>query len=159
MHTSPGRGLLPKVRAMMVASCPDVELELRQVALERPHRRARRPQHRCRVRVAAAAGAAVPMGDDRARAAAGGAAQRPPRWPPATSVSIADLLDEPFLALPESAGPLRDYWLALDERDGHPPRIAAEINDTEETYEAVAERNRHLPAGRPATPRSSTAAT
>ena len=30
MHTSPGRGLLPKVRAMMVASCPDVELELRQ---------------------------------------------------------------------------------------------------------------------------------
>ena len=31
MHTSPGRGLLPKVRAMMVASCPDVELELRQV--------------------------------------------------------------------------------------------------------------------------------
>ena len=28
MHTSPGRGLLPKVRAMMVSSCPDVELEL-----------------------------------------------------------------------------------------------------------------------------------
>ena len=51
---------------------------------------------------------------------------------------MADLLDEPFLALPASAGPLRDYWLALDERDGHPVRIAAEINDTEETYEAVA---------------------
>ena len=51
---------------------------------------------------------------------------------------MADLLDEPFLALPESAGPLRDYWLALDERDGRPARIAAEINDTEETYEAVA---------------------
>ena len=32
MHTSPGRGLLPRVRAMMVASCPGVELELRQVA-------------------------------------------------------------------------------------------------------------------------------
>jgi DNA-binding transcriptional LysR family regulator len=31
MHTSPGRGLLPKVRARMVASCPGVELELRQV--------------------------------------------------------------------------------------------------------------------------------
>ena len=51
---------------------------------------------------------------------------------------MADLLDEPFLALPESAGPLRDFWLARDERDGHPVRIAAEINDTEETYEAVA---------------------
>ena len=32
MHTSPGRGLLPRVRAMMVASCPAVELELRHVA-------------------------------------------------------------------------------------------------------------------------------
>ena len=53
-------------------------------------------------------------------------------------VSMTDLLDEPFLALPESAGPLRDYWLALDDRDGHPVRIQAEINDTEETYEAVA---------------------
>jgi DNA-binding transcriptional LysR family regulator len=51
---------------------------------------------------------------------------------------MADLLDEPFLALPEGAGPLRDYWLALDERDGHPVRVATEINDTEETYEAVA---------------------
>ena len=54
------------------------------------------------------------------------------------SVAMADLLDEPFLALPTSAGPLRDFWLARDERDGHPVRIAAEINDTEETYEAVA---------------------
>ena len=54
------------------------------------------------------------------------------------SVSILDLLDEPFLALPASAGPLRDFWLALDHRHGHPVRIAAEINDTEETYEAVA---------------------
>src|SRR5437660_1283022 len=26
MHTSPGRGLLPRVRAMMVASCPEVQL-------------------------------------------------------------------------------------------------------------------------------------
>jgi DNA-binding transcriptional LysR family regulator len=54
------------------------------------------------------------------------------------SVSIADLLDEPFLALPASAGPLRDHWLALEDRGGHPARIAAEISNTEETYEAVA---------------------
>ena len=54
------------------------------------------------------------------------------------AVPFTELLDEPFLALPRSAGPLRDHWLALDERDGHPVRVAAEINDTEETYEAVA---------------------
>jgi LysR substrate binding domain len=59
--------------------------------------------------------------------------QPPYRW-----VTIAELLDEPFLALPQSAGPLRDFWLALDQRHGHPVRIAAEINDAEETYEAVA---------------------
>src|SRR4051812_25618928 len=32
MHTSPGRGLLPQVRARLVADCPDATLELRQVA-------------------------------------------------------------------------------------------------------------------------------
>ena len=137
MHTSPGRGLLPQVRAMMVASCPDVQLELRH----------------------------APWGDRTAGLADGSAdaafvwlplPQPPYRWvtiarelrlvalsndhPLAArdSVSMADLLDEAFLALPESAGPLRDYWLALDERDGHAIRIAGEINDTEETYEAVA---------------------
>ncbi|GAA2074599.1 LysR family transcriptional regulator [Streptomyces albiaxialis] len=52
-------------------------------------------------------------------------------------VDFAELLDEPFLALPESAGPLRDFWLALDAREGRPPRIGAEISSTEETYEAL----------------------
>ncbi|GAA2648131.1 LysR substrate-binding domain-containing protein [Streptomyces vastus] len=53
------------------------------------------------------------------------------------SVDFADLLDEPFLALPKSAGVLREYWLALDERPGRPPRIGAEIASTDETYEAL----------------------
>jgi DNA-binding transcriptional LysR family regulator len=52
-------------------------------------------------------------------------------------VPFAELLDEPFLALPQSAGPLRDYWLALDARDGKPPRIGGEIAGAEETYEAL----------------------
>lgn len=52
-------------------------------------------------------------------------------------VDFADTADEPFLALPPSAGPLRDFWLALDERSGRPPRIGAEIAGTEETYEAL----------------------
>jgi DNA-binding transcriptional LysR family regulator len=53
------------------------------------------------------------------------------------SLRMADLLDEPFVALPEDAGPLRDYWLALDERDG-PPRIGAVAATPDETFEAVA---------------------
>ena len=52
-------------------------------------------------------------------------------------IDFAELLDEPFLALPAGAGPLRDYWLALDARDGRPPRIGAEIASTDETYEAL----------------------
>jgi len=54
-------------------------------------------------------------------------------------VDFADLLDEPFLALPPAAGPLRAHWLALDARDGRPPRIGAEIASTDETYEALAD--------------------
>jgi DNA-binding transcriptional LysR family regulator len=54
------------------------------------------------------------------------------------ALQIADLLDEPFVALPEEAGPLRDYWLALDERQGRPVRIGAEVATPDETFEAVA---------------------
>ena len=49
-----------------------------------------------------------------------------------SSVRFDEIRDEPFLALPQSAGPLREYWLA------GATNVAAEINDTEETYEAVA---------------------
>jgi DNA-binding transcriptional LysR family regulator len=137
MHTSPGRGILPGVRASLVASCPDAELELRHIAwsdrtagladrttdaafawLPLPH-----PPYRWITIAREPRLVALP--NDHALA------ER-------ESVSMEDLLDEPFLALPASAGPLRDYWLALDDRYGHPVRIAAEINDTEETYEAVA---------------------
>jgi DNA-binding transcriptional LysR family regulator len=137
MHTSPGRGLLPRVRALMVESCPDAELELRH----------------------------VPWSDHSAGLAEGATdaafvwlpvAQPPYRWvtiareprlvalphnhPLATreQVSIGELLDEPFLALPPSAGAMRDFWLATEHRDGRPARIAAEITNTDEAYEAVA---------------------
>jgi DNA-binding transcriptional LysR family regulator len=137
MHTSPGRGLLPKVRAMMVSSCPDVELELRQVAWsDRTAGLADRstdaafvwlplPAPPYRWVTIAREPRLVALPNDHPLAAR-------------DEVSIGDLRDEPFLALPQSAGPLRDYWLALEDRDGHPVRIEAEINDTEETYEAVA---------------------
>ncbi len=137
MHTSPGRGLLPKVRAMMVSSCPDVELELRQVAWsDRTAGLADRstdaafvwlplPAPPYRWVTIAREPRLVALPNDHPLAAQ-------------AEVSIGDLRDEPFLALPQSAGPLRDYWLALEDRDGQPVRIAAVINDTEETYEAVA---------------------
>ena len=54
-----------------------------------------------------------------------------------TPVDFADLLDEPFLALPRSAGPLREYWLANDARDGKQPIIGAEVSSVGETYEAL----------------------
>jgi DNA-binding transcriptional LysR family regulator len=54
------------------------------------------------------------------------------------SVTFADIADEPLLALPESAGPLRDFWLATDQRGGQPAKIAAEVTTADETYEIVA---------------------
>jgi DNA-binding transcriptional LysR family regulator len=137
MHTSPGRGLLPKVRALLVADCPDAAFELRHAPWsDRTAGLADRstdaafvwlplPQPPYRWVTIAREPRLVAMSNHH------GLATR-------ETVSMTDLLDEPFLALPQNAGPLRDFWLAVDERDGHPVRIAAEINDTEETYEAVA---------------------
>lgn len=52
-------------------------------------------------------------------------------------IDFADLLDEPFIALPRSAGVLRHHWLALDARAGRPARIGAECASADETYEAL----------------------
>jgi DNA-binding transcriptional LysR family regulator len=52
-------------------------------------------------------------------------------------LTMADLYDEPFLALPESTGSLRDYWLAVDARDGHPVRIGAVVHGPEEAVTAL----------------------
>lgn len=53
-------------------------------------------------------------------------------------IEFTDLLDEPFLALPESSGPLRAFWLALDHRAGRAAHVGGEIDTAEETAEAVA---------------------
>jgi DNA-binding transcriptional LysR family regulator len=52
-------------------------------------------------------------------------------------VPFSELVNEPFIALPESASGLRDFWLANDHRRA-PARIAAEAETAEETFEAVA---------------------
>jgi DNA-binding transcriptional LysR family regulator len=54
-----------------------------------------------------------------------------------SSVDVADVLDEPFLALPSSSGTLRAHWLAAESRGGRPVTIGAEVANTEETVEAL----------------------
>lgn len=51
-------------------------------------------------------------------------------------IPFSALRDEPFIALPEAAGPLRDFWLALDARDDQPV-IAATADTAEAVFEAV----------------------
>ncbi|PWG07304.1 LysR family transcriptional regulator [Streptomyces sp. V2] len=138
MSTSPGRGgLLPAIRSRFTDAHPDATVKLRQVGWED-----------------ATAGLAdsstdlafiwLPLPDpDRYTWLV--VAEEPrlvalsEKHPLATkeTLDFADLLNEPFLALPEAAGPLRDHWLALDARGDSPPHIAAEIASTEETYEAL----------------------
>ncbi|MFJ5027234.1 LysR family transcriptional regulator [Streptomyces sp. NPDC088560] len=138
MSTSPGRGgLLPAVRSRFTAEHPEVTLRLRQLTWDDP-----------------TAGLAdggtdvafvwLPL-PDQERYDWTLVAEEPrllalPESHPLAAraeLDFADLLDEPFLALPESAGPLRDHWLALDARAGRPPRIGAEVSGAEETYEAL----------------------
>lgn len=138
MSTSPGRGgLLPAIRSRFTAAHPEAVVRLRQMSWQDP-----------------TAGLAdgetevafvwLPLPDEERYGWTVVAEEPrlvalPDNHPLAAreEVDFADLADEPFLALPPSAGPLRDFWLALDERSGRPPRIGAEIAGTEETYEAL----------------------
>jgi DNA-binding transcriptional LysR family regulator len=138
MSTSPGRGgLLPAIRSRFTAARPEANVRLRQVSWADP-----------------TAGLADGDADvafvwlplpDAERYGWTVVAEEPrlvalPDTHPLAAraeVDFADLVDEPFLALPPDAGPLRDHWLALDERGGRLPRIGAEIASTEETYEAL----------------------
>ncbi|WP_078947818.1 LysR family transcriptional regulator [Streptomyces griseus] len=138
MSTSPGRGgLLPAIRSRFTAAHPQAVVRLRQVSWDD-----------------ATAGLAGGEADvafvwlplpDQDRYAWTVVAEEPlqvalPETHPLadrTEIDFTDLLDEPFLALPESSGPLRDHWLALDARGGRTARIGAEIAGTEETYEAL----------------------
>ncbi|MGQ5637268.1 MULTISPECIES: LysR family transcriptional regulator [unclassified Streptomyces] len=138
MSTSPGRGgLLPAVRSRFTAAHPGVTVRLRQMSWDDPT-------------AGLADGTAdvafvwLPLPDEE-RYAWTVVAEEPRllalpdshRLAARSEIDFADLLDEPFLALPQSAGRLRDHWLALDARAGRPPRVGAEVSGTEETYEAL----------------------
>lgn len=54
------------------------------------------------------------------------------------AIAFRDLLDEPFVAAPPETGWWRDYWLAIDERDGHPVRIGAVTEHRDDWLSAIA---------------------
>jgi DNA-binding transcriptional LysR family regulator len=137
MSTSPGRGLLPAIRSRFSQAAPHAQLELRQVGWEDPTAGLANEssdiafvwlpipsQQRYTWVVIAQEPCLVALAESHPRASE-------------PEVAFEDLLDEPFLALPESAGPLRDYWLAIDQRNGRAPVIGAIITSPDETYEAL----------------------
>ena len=138
MSTSPGRGgLLPAIRSRFSLDHPDATITIRQVGWADPTAGlADRtsdvafvwlplPQpSRYRWTVVVEERCLVAMTDRH-------------RLADRNAVDFDDLLDETFLALPESAGPLRDYWLAVDHRHGRAPIVGAEITSADETYESL----------------------
>ncbi len=138
MSTSPGRGgLLPAIRSRFTGLHPEATVQLRQVAWDDPTAGLASgtvdvayvwlplpAPARYQWIVVAEEQRLVAMSDRHPLAGRG-------------AIDFTDLLDEPFLALPERAGPLRDHWLAVEARGGRPPRIGAEIASTDETYEAL----------------------
>lgn len=70
-----------------------------------------------------------------------------PRWialPTAHPLAAREVIpfdalwDEPFVAAPVESGSWRDYWLAADERDGHPIRVGAVTEQPDEWLSAIA---------------------
>jgi DNA-binding transcriptional LysR family regulator len=54
------------------------------------------------------------------------------------TVDFRELWDEPFVAAGPETGAWRDYWLAVEEREGRPPRIGAVTSRPDEWLAAVA---------------------
>ncbi|MFD8939133.1 LysR family transcriptional regulator [Streptomyces sp. NPDC059578] len=144
MSTSPGRGLLPALRTRLVSRHADARPVLRQVNWADPSAGLADgssdvafvwlplpDDERYRYAVVAREPRLVALPDGHPLAARAAS-------DPEGAVDLVDLLEEPFLALPPAAGPLRDHWLALDARDGRPPRIGGVVASAEETHEAVA---------------------
>jgi DNA-binding transcriptional LysR family regulator len=52
-------------------------------------------------------------------------------------IRFAEIANEPFVALPRAAGPLREFWLATDQRAGKPAVVAAEVASADEKFEIV----------------------
>ncbi|WP_272496934.1 LysR family transcriptional regulator [Actinomadura terrae] len=137
MSTSVGRGLLGTLRDRFAARRPACDLRLRQINWADPTAGLASGEVD-----AAFVWLPFPGQDDlNVRVVA-----REPRWVAfrddhwlsgRDEVEFAELLDEKFLALPESAGPLRDHWLAIAERAGRPPLICTTVTNADETFAAL----------------------
>jgi DNA-binding transcriptional LysR family regulator len=138
MSTSPGRGgMLPAIRSRFTGEHPAADVTLRQVSWADPTAGLADGS-------SDAAFVWLPLPDaGRYRWIIMAQEPRLVAMPQAHRlagreiIDFTDLLDEPFLALPKSTGPLRDFWLAVDARGGRPPVIGAEITSPDETYEAL----------------------
>lgn len=135
-HTRIGRGLIPNVTARMATSLPGWKLLFRQISWGD-------------ATVGLASGdvdvaiAWLPVPDngefwwkvvateDRWVALPAGH-----RLVSRAVVPLDELADEPFIALPRTAGPLREFWLGNDQRPT-PAWIVAEVETAEESIEAV----------------------
>ncbi|MFJ4187358.1 LysR family transcriptional regulator [Kitasatospora sp. NPDC089509] len=53
-------------------------------------------------------------------------------------VPFRELWDEPFVAAPAETGRWRDYWVAADEREGHPVRYGAAVEHPDDWLSAIA---------------------
>ncbi|MFI6389472.1 LysR family transcriptional regulator [Nonomuraea sp. NPDC050547] len=137
MSTSVGRGFLAAIRERFTTRRPGCELRFRQVNWTDPTAGLAEGE----VDVAFV-WLPIPGQDDlNVRVVA-----REPRWVAfrqehrlagRDEVGFSELLDDAFLALPESAGPLRDHWLATGERGGRPPVVCATVTNAEETFAAL----------------------
>jgi DNA-binding transcriptional LysR family regulator len=135
-HTRIGRGLVPAVTATLEEQLPGWRLRFRQVPWGDPSVGLRDGVVDVAVAWLPVAGAGI----------AHRVAATEQRWvalPAAhrlagrAAVPFAELAAEPFVALPASAGPMREFWLATDQRRG-PVRVAAEATTADEAFEAVA---------------------
>lgn len=137
MSTGLGRGLLPAVRSRFSTARPDAEVVLRAVGWGDPtgglDGRTTDVAYVWLPLPSATTWTWIPVATEPCHVAL------PASHPLARrdTVTITDLLDEPFLALPPGAGAVRDRWLAVDARGGRPPRIGAEVASLDETYEAL----------------------
>lgn len=136
-HTRIGRGLIPDVTERMARLAPEWRLRFRQISW-------RDPTAGLADGEADVAIAWLPVPDSGQLAWRVVATET--RWValPADhplaerpAVAMAELADQPFIALPSAAGPARRFWLAADQR-ATPPTVVTEAQTAEETFEAVA---------------------
>lgn len=136
-QTSIGRGIVAHLVTQLATRRPTWRVELRQASwadpsaglddhsadvavcwlpLPNPHR------YRERVLVAEGIVIALPEGHPLAGRDA---------------LQFDDIEQVPLLALPEGAGPLRDFWLASDCRNGRKAPVAATVSTADEALDAV----------------------